>query len=94
MLSRLPVRTLLAAAVALVAGFIAAFFVLGLAADQIPAEPLIQIGAAYLTWVAVALAVYLLIRRFVPAVRHPANPTDGPDAPPGEARAPDRREAP
>jgi len=94
MLSRLPIRTLLAAAVALVGGFVAALLVLDLAGDQFPGEPLVQIGAAYLAWVAVALIVYLLIRRFVPAARRRAGEAQVGSAPPGEHQHPGDRETP
>ena len=69
MLSRLSIRTLLVVAVALLVGFGGAFVVLDLAAELAPADLLIQIGAAYLTWVALALVGYVLIRRFVPVAR-------------------------
>jgi len=94
MLSRLPIRTLLAAAVALLAGFVAALLVLDLAGDRFPGEPLIRIGAAYLTWVVVALLVYLLIRRIMPARRPAADDADGRGAQPGDPRPPGDRETP
>ena len=94
MLSRLPIRTLLSAAVALMAGFVAALLVLDLAGDQFPGEPLVQIGADYLTWVAVALIVYLLIRRFVPAARRRVGEARVRGAAPGERQNPGDRETP
>jgi len=95
MLSRLPIRTLLAAAVALVGGFVAALFVLDLAGDQFPGEPLIQIGAAYLTWVAVALIAYLIIRRFVLVGRNRAREAEiVRSVPPGERPHSGDRETP
>ena len=59
---------------------------LDLAGELAPAELLVQIGAAYVTWVVLALVAYLLIRRFVPGARDPVRGADAPPAPPRAAR--------
>jgi len=91
MLSRLPVRNLLAAAVALMSGFVGALFVLDLAVEAAPGEPLVQIGAVYLTWVVLALVTYLVIRRLLPALHDPAHWSDAstPPDPPDATTSPD-----
>lgn len=94
MLARLPVRTLLAAAVALLAGFVAALLVLDFAGEQLPGEAAIQIGGAYVAWVVVALVVYVLIRRIVPTRRPSGDDAGHRNAPPGESRPPGDRETP